>query len=78
MHRDLKSLPTAIGVVLAFVLVSPAPAWGYIDPGSGSFFLQMLLAGLLGLGMTLRLYGRRIKAFFRRNKSSSDDDSDAQ
>lgn len=79
MHRNIKGLPVAaIGVILVFVLVAPAPAWAYIDPGSGSFFVQMLLAGLLGLGMTLRMYWRRIKEFFRGRDTSADDDSDAQ
>ena len=41
---------------------------GYLDPGAGSLFLQMLLAGILGLGFTLKTYWRRLVGLFRREK----------
>ncbi len=50
----------ALGALLTLV---PASAQAYIDPGTGSFLLQMLLAALLGLLMTLRLYWRKLKSF---------------
>ena len=34
---------------------------GYIDPGSGSLFLQALAGGVAAVGVTTRLYWRRIK-----------------
>ena len=37
---------------------------GYIDPGTGSMLLQVLLGGLAGLWMVLKLFGHRIKSFF--------------
>jgi hypothetical protein len=33
----------------------------YIDPGSGSLFLQALAGGIAAVGVTTRLYWRRIK-----------------
>jgi hypothetical protein len=36
----------------------------YLDPGSGSFLLQLLIAGLLGLAIFVRLQWRRIKKLF--------------
>ena len=41
----------------------------YLDPGSGSFIIQMLLAGALGIGVALRIYWKKIVAFFRKGKS---------
>ena len=41
----------------------------YLDPGSGSFIIQMLLAGLLGIAVAVRIYWKKIVAFFTRNKS---------
>lgn len=38
----------------------------YIDPGTGSYLIQLLLAGLLGIGVTMKFYWRRIVAFFKR------------
>ena len=38
----------------------------YLDPGSGSILLQLLVASLLGLAVLLRTSWGRIKSFFRR------------
>ena len=45
-------------------------AAAYIDPGSGSFFLQMLLAGILAAGMAVKAYWQRIKSFFGGGRSA--------
>ena len=41
----------------------------YLDPGSGSLLLQVLLALILGAGVTIKLYWRKIKSFFNKNKT---------
>lgn len=41
----------------------------YLDPGTGSFIIQMLLAGLLGIAVAVRIYWKKIVAFFNKNKS---------
>lgn len=41
----------------------------YLDPGSGSFIIQMLLAGLLGIAVAVKIYWKKIVAFFRKKKS---------
>src|SRR5438552_373085 len=46
-------------VIAAFVLASVAPAHAYIDAGSGSYVLQMAMAGVLALAFTLKLAWRR-------------------
>lgn len=46
---------------LASVLGRPV---GYLDPGSGSYLLQLLIAGILGALFAIRLYWKRIKGFF--------------
>lgn len=49
----------------------------YLDPGSGSFIIQMLLAGLLGIAVAIRIYWKKIVAFFNRRKGGSvQDDMD--
>lgn len=34
----------------------------YLDPGSGSVILQTVLASLLGLGVIVRIFWRKIKS----------------
>jgi len=41
----------------------------YLDPGTGSFVIQLVLAGLLGIGVVARIYWKKIVGIFRRNKS---------
>ena len=39
-------------------------ALAYLDPGSGSLLIQIIIAGILGLIVALKLYWSRIIAFF--------------
>ncbi len=48
----------------------PCALYGYIDPGSGSFLIQSLLAGLLGLSFTFKSFWRSLKKRFDRNADS--------
>ncbi|NIV11335.1 MAG: hypothetical protein GWN62_08640 [Aliifodinibius sp.] len=40
---------------------------GYLDPGSGSFILQVLVASLVGIGFALRGYWSKVVNFFRKD-----------
>ncbi len=39
----------------------------YLDPGSGSFLIQLLIAGLVGAGFLIKAYWKKIKALFTRS-----------
>jgi len=45
-------------------LLFPRESYAYLDPGSGSFFIQMLLAGLFAASIALKSFWRRIASFF--------------
>lgn len=55
----------AIGFLAAWVLASPPRAHAYLDPGTGSYFFQILIAGLIGGLFAVKLFWGRIKAFFQ-------------
>jgi hypothetical protein len=40
----------------------------YIDPGSGSLLFQLLISGIVGAIAFLKIYWKRVKAFFKREK----------
>jgi hypothetical protein len=40
----------------------------YLDPGSGSMIVQILVGGLAAIGVTMKLYWRRLTALFGRKK----------
>jgi hypothetical protein len=44
-------------------------AHAYLDPGTGSFMLQMLLAGILGALLYIKLAWQNVKDFFQRRFS---------
>jgi hypothetical protein len=54
-------MPYVTACVLLIGIVAPAHA--YIDAGSGSYMLQMALAGLMALGFTIKLSWQRLKTF---------------
>jgi len=60
---DLET-SASLAVVVLLVLVA-APAYAYIDPGSGSMLVQLLTGGAAGALILLRLYWRRLKERFR-------------
>ena len=40
----------------------------YLDPGFGSMVLQLVLAGLLGAGVLIRVFWKRIKTLFTKKQ----------
>ena len=50
----------------------------YLDPGTGSLFLQLLLGGIAGLVVILKLYWHKILSFLgiRRTHSEADESSE--
>ena len=66
MRRSL--LRPGLIVVLA-ALVSPILlrlAYGYLDPGTGSYIIQLLIGGLLGGLFAIGLFWKRVIAFVKR------------
>jgi hypothetical protein len=57
------------GIVLCLCALAPTEAYAYLDPGTGSFALQGLIAGVAGGVLSIRTYWRRIGGLFRRAKS---------
>lgn len=56
---------------LALLLISTDAAYAYLDPGTGSFILQMILAGALAVGASIKLYWQRIKSIWVRFASGA-------
>jgi len=58
---------TAVCVIL-LLIGFPTRAEAYLDPGSGSIVLQVAIGGILAAMATTRLYWKRLKSLFRRNR----------
>ena len=46
-----------------FYFVLAVPVQAYIDPGSGSYFMQLLIAGLLAGLYSLKIYWAKVRGF---------------
>ena len=55
------------------VALFASPAQAYLDPGSGSMLLQLLLGGVAGITVVLKLYWRRLLHFFGRKQEEETD-----
>jgi hypothetical protein len=49
-------------VLSIFYSVFPKPVYAYIDLGSGSYFFQLILGALLGIGFAIKIYWKKIKS----------------
>ena len=56
--------PLALSALFLAVTAS-APAYAYLDPGTGSMMLQLMLGGVAGAVVVGKLYLRRATDFFR-------------
>ncbi len=66
----MKRPSPGIGLFLIFAAIaSPillSPAFGYLDPGTGSYIIQLLIGGLLGGLFAVGLFWKRVLAFAKR------------
>ena len=56
-------------IILFFIIFSILPtniAHAYLDPGSGSMFLQIFIAGIVSFTYTVIAYWNKIGAFFKK------------
>jgi hypothetical protein len=61
-----------LGVLtLSVWLGSVSEAQAYLDPGTGSMILQMIIGGVLAISYTVKIYWRKIKAFLTKKKDPS-------
>jgi len=52
---------------LTFLLsLAALPAWGYVDPGAASYFLQLLIGTIFGALFFVRQIRSRIFSFFNK------------
>jgi hypothetical protein len=73
MRAELPFLGLMSLVAIAFPV---SDAHAYLDPGTGSFILQMLLGGIAGMAVVGKLYWTKLKLALSRalsGKSASDD-----
>ena len=68
---------TKLSMLVLFFATIVKPAYGYLDPGSGSFILQLIIGGGIAALYTIKTYWGKITSFIRPNKKNKDDKGDS-
>jgi hypothetical protein len=50
-----------------FLTMLAQPAWAYLDPGTGSMIISAVVGLLATVGLAVKTYWYKIKAFFRKD-----------
>jgi len=67
----MKRSTMFISLIAFFMISNPFTiAHAYLDPGSGSMLLQLLLGGVTGVVVIVKLYWERVKSIFHRRDST--------
>ena len=56
-------------------MTPPPIVFAYLDPGTGSYLLQLALAGLLGASYAVKHFWTRLKSLFSRSAATLSDDA---
>jgi hypothetical protein len=63
----------AVLATLIYLLAIPVNSFAYLDPGSGSYIIQIMIGTFLGALFTIKMYWGRIKSFFSHKGKKSEE-----
>ena len=69
-------VPLTLQVALVMMLLEPAIAFAYVDPGSGSVIVTTILGFIAAIGYTFRKYFYKFKRMISGNKDKDDEQGD--
>lgn len=79
---DTPHIPRAVTMKRIFLfslllICLPLPAFAYIDPGTGSAIISMIIGAFVAAGVVIKSYWYRLKMFIQNKRSphSREDDS---
>jgi len=65
------------GIFCILILAPIDTAFAYLDPGTGSMLLQVILGGFAAVGVALKLYWHKIRVALKpRRKTDTEDQAD--
>ena len=63
---------SALTAAFLLVLMAEARVDAYLDPGSGSMLVQLLLGGVAGAAVIIKLGWERFRGMFRSSRAKGD------
>jgi len=64
------------GILCILILIPVESAVAYLDPGTGSMLLQVILGGFAAVGVAIKLYWHKIRVALRPGRKSDTDAKD--
>ena len=64
-------ITVSLQLIFAIYIIFPVVAYCYIDPGTGSFIIQIIIAGIVGILIVIKIFFKRFKDFFGKRKNNS-------
>ena len=61
-------------LITVFLMLMISDAVAYLDPGTGSMLLQVILGGIAAIGVALKLYWHKLRAAMGMAKKSDPED----
>ena len=78
MMKSVVRFIVLLVILVGSQLLLPRKSYAYLDPGTGSFIIQMLIATLVGGLFMIKLYFKKIKDFFKRKFSKGGSNEHSQ
>jgi hypothetical protein len=64
-------------IITVLLLLMFTDAVAYLDPGTGSMLLQVILGGIAAVGVAIKLYWHKLRAAFGMAKKEETEDESA-
>jgi hypothetical protein len=61
-------------LIVALLVLTVEPAFAYLDPGTGSMLLQVILGGVAAVAVAIKLFWYKIRAAVGLGKKSNAED----
>jgi hypothetical protein len=61
-------------LIVALLVLTTEPAFAYLDPGTGSMLLQVILGGVAAVAVAIKLFWYKIRAAVGLGKKSNAED----
>lgn len=72
--KYFKDFLAALGFIALFCFIAPNRLYGYLDAGTGSYMVQIIIAFAAGGAFAIKIFWRRIYAFVKRTPSKNKDE----
>jgi hypothetical protein len=75
--KQTNLLIRSVALLISGLFLLPLCGYSYIDLGSGSYIIQLLIAGFVGFSLSIRIFWKKIKSRLSK-KTKTDGTADAE